>query len=772
MERNLGQKIGTKLMAWRWPLLLLAAAITALTFPLSGGLEFDRSLENMFSADDPLLPPFRKLQRTFGGNAVVLLVYQDDALMDSQGAGIARVRKVSELLQDVPGIEEILSLAFLDDMLKKLAIVKQFTSPRPRSPAPILDQHDPLARSLLKMFRGVTHGTDGKTVAVVCMLKPEAVAVVTRAETIARIRRVAKELPDGLPAGMIAGEPVMVVDGFRFVEEDGNKLGWLSTGLLALVILACFQSFRWALIAVAVVQFTLLITRAILTLLELQLSMVSSMLTALITVIGIATVVHIAVRYRLARSRQLGPTESLQQSINYLAAPVFWTCCTDAVGFGALSLAQVGPVRDFGLMMALGSLLVLLGVVLIVPGAVLLGASKQSPRFVWGRDRLINELGQLVGWVKRRRKWVAGAAVVIGILAVCGLPRLKLETDFTRNFRQDSEIVGAYRFIEDHLGGSGSWDLLVPAPRWMDEKYVNRVQHLQQRLRELRMPDQPGREPRPALTSVVSMVDGLRAWQQQPMSKVLSLQQNAILMQAAMPGFVRAIRGQDPDHPADYYLRIMLRSRERQPAEDKLWLIQEVERISGEEFPAAAAGSDVTGTAEVTGFFVLLTNLIKSLLRDQWICFLVACLGIGLMMAMAFRSVTLAMIALVPNMLPILVVMGGMGWVGVNVNMGAVMIAAVSMGLSIDSTIHYITSFQRECRVGRSVEEALQHSHRTVGFSVVLATLALVVGFSVLCTSQFVPIIYFGVLVGLSMLGGLLGNLFLLPLLLQWQAQK
>jgi hypothetical protein len=123
-------------------------------------------------------------------------------------------------------------------------------------------------------------------------------------------------------------------------------------------------------------------------------------------------------------------------------------------------------------------------------------------------------------------------------------------------------------------------------------------------------------------------------------------------------------------------------------------------------------------------------------------------------------------------MLPILVVMGGMGWLEANVNMGAVMIAAVSMGLSIDSTIHYITSFQRERQAGGSVTESLQHSHRTVGLSVVLSTLALVVGFSVLCTSQFVPIVYFGVLVGLSMLGGLLGNLFLLPLLLQWQARK
>ena len=765
----MGQKIATKLLAWRWPMLLLALAITACALPLSTNLEFDRSLENMFSADDPLLPPLHKMQRTFGGNEVILLVYQDDDLMDPQGAGISRLRQVTDQLQDVPGIEDIMSLAVLDDMLKKLAIVKRFTTRQPLSPVPILAQEDPLAQSLLEMFQGMTHGGNGKTAAVICMLQPESVAQVSRPQTVSQIRKIAQNLPGDLPAGMIAGEPVMVVDGFRFVEEDGRKLGLLSTGLLALAILVCFQSFRWALIAVVVVQFALLMARALLNLLKLQLSMVSSMLMALVTVIGIATVVHIAVRYRLARTRKLSPADALQQSVHYLAAPVFWTCCTDAVGFAALLVAGIGPVRDFGLMMAAGSLLVLLSVLLVIPGMVLLAARDQAPRYVWGRDRLIGGLGALAERLRHRRRWIAGVALVTGLLAITGLPRLQLETDFTRNFKQESELARAYHFIEDQLGGAGSWDLLVPAPELLDEAYVAHVDRFQQQLRGLRMPSGGTANQQPALTSVVSLVDGLRAWQQQPVGKGLSAEQNAILMQTAMPGFMRAIRGTDPKNPGDHYLRIMLRSRERQSAEDKQWLIREVERISDEKFPATDTGS--TARPAVTGFYVLLTNLIKSLLRDQWICFLVASLGIGLIMTLAFRSISLAIIALIPNMLPILVVMGAMGWVGAHVNMGAVMIAAVSMGLSIDSTIHYVTSFQRQRADGQSVADALEHSHRTVGFSVLLATLALVVGFSVLCTSQFVPIIYFGLLVGLSMLGGLLGNLFLLPLLLEWQSR-
>jgi predicted RND superfamily exporter protein len=208
----------------------------------------------------------------------------------------------------------------------------------------------------------------------------------------------------------------------------------------------------------------------------------------------------------------------------------------------------------------------------------------------------------------------------------------------------------------------------------------------------------------------------------------------------------------------------MLRAPERQPAQQKRRLIEEVTRLAQEEFPPGEASNG----AEVTGFFVLLTNLIESMLRDQWTTFAAATAGIFLMMLVAFRSLKLALIALVPNAIPVFVVMGVLGWLGLAINMGAAMIAAVSMGLSVDSSIHYLVSFRRARRAGKGVAAALAEVQQSVGQAVIFSTAALIVGFSVLVTSQFVPTIYFGALVSLAMLGGLLGNLIILPLLLSW----
>ena len=159
--------------------------------------------------------------------------------------------------------------------------------------------------------------------------------------------------------------------------------------------------------------------------------------------------------------------------------------------------------------------------------------------------------------------------------------------------------------------------------------------------------------------------------------------------------------------------------------------------------------------------------MIESLLRDQWTTFGVAAVAILTMMAVAFRSVSLAVATLVPNALPVLVLFGAMGWLGIRVNMGAAMIAAVSLGLSVDGSIHYVMSYQRSRRGGMSVDEALQTVQSIVGRAAVFATLALVVGFATLCFSEFVPTVYFGALVSLSMIGGLVGNLMVLPLLIR-----
>lgn len=738
-----------RLIRQRWLLLSLAIVLGGLSVFFGQQLQFDRSIENMFSADDPLIEPYTKLKKTFGGNEVILGIYRDEDLLTKKDRpGLIRLSKIRKEIESLDGVSSVLSLDQLDN---------EFID--------ILGDSKP-AVHLRELFVGFTHSRSETVVALPCLLVPEAESNVPRAELVKQIHDIVSQQK----GGMITGEPVMVVDGFRYVEEDGARLGWATSILLGLVIFIAFRSVRWVIISITVVQFALWTTKALLVVVRFELSMVSSMLTAIVTVIGIATVVHILIRFREHRLQGKEPQQALIETLTYLSVPIFWACVTDAVGFCSLLVTSVGPVHDFGIMMAVGALMVIVSVALIVPALVLIGQGRDDPAKAWGEDRIDAQLQRMIDWIQHRPISISVITVVLLITALYGSTQLEVESDFTKNFRKDTPIVEAYETVENELGGAGVWDIMLPAPptKNLNWAYLQAVLEFEDRLRE----------EVPELTKVLSLADAMIASTEGTIYDLNNLpieswrdkavRTGMAVFKQKMPPIYNSLYASDINNSEQAWFRVMLRAEERQDAKSKKALIEKVEAIAAEFQPKSIQRQGVKPEkAKVTGFFVLLTNLIDSLIRDQWTSFMVAIAGIGFTMLLAFRSPAYAAVALVPNILPVLVVTGMIGLTGTPINMGAAMIAAVSMGLSVDSSIHYIIGFQREICTGITVQQALSNVQRNVGRAIVFATLALIVGFSVLCISSFVPTIYFGVLVSLAMLGGLAGNLIILPLLLK-----
>jgi len=341
-----------------------------------------------------------------------------------------------------------------------------------------------------------------------------------------------------------------------------------------------------------------------------------------------------------------------------------------------------------------------------------------------------------------------------------------VETDFTKNFRAESPIVSAYDVVEAKLGGAGVWDVLIPVPAGVDGASLTALSEFEDQLRELTVAGPDG--PRPALTKVLSLVDVIDAVSPIPSRQLAASSAGSWLLEQAigglkgqLPQLASALIGTDPSDGSTW-LRVMLRARERQSAEAKRAMIEQVRTLATEAFPRDEAGRG----GEVTGFFVLLAQLVERMITDQWLTFSLAAVGIFTMLSVAFRSPLLGGLALVPNALPIFLVLGILGWVGQPINMGTAMIAAVSMGLSVDSSIHYVTAYRRRRDEGHPIEAALGVAHQTAGRAIVFSTLALVIGFLALRTSGFLPTVSFGTLSCLTLAGGLVGNLVVLPVLL------
>jgi len=740
-------RMATWLFRWRhWLLAGSLMLVLAGLWPASR-LKFDVAITSLFPPDDPVLLTYQDSLRVFGGAELIVVAYTDPQLLTAEG--LQHLHDFAATFHDLEplGVEGIMSLA---------------DSPWPRTPldaTPLFEQvtrrslsRDELQAALLdsELYRNVLLGEDGETTAISIAVRPQR-SDPERKQLIAGIRARAER---NRFATVVAGGPILTHDAALLVEQDGRTLGWVSTFALVLVIGVLFRSVRWVVLPLAVVHVTLIWTQALLWLFEARLSMVSTTLNALVTVIGVASVVQVTARYREEREHA-GVADALLRTMTAAGPAVFWASLTTAAGFTSLLVSSIEPVRNFAIMLSLACVLVFVATAALVPGVVLFGRRPRDPQAAPG-ERVVERLLETTMEWSLARPWQVGiVALVLVALSVVGVVRIRAETDFTRNFRRSSELVKGYRFIEEHVGGVGTMELEFAAPDGLTPELAERLRRLDARLRKT-----------PNITQVLGLVDaldffdtGVAGTVSRLLGPTASLQAKLLLIKRQRPELVHMFWNED-----EKQMRLMLRAREQASSDAKTKLITAVERIGREVLDRPDAPADV----RVTGVYPLLNHLVSSLMADQLNTLLCATAGVFLIMCLALRSVRLAMVGLVPKLGPILMVLGVMGWLGLPIDMGTPMIASVSVGISVGFSIHYLYRYRQERLAGASFEQALRATHRRVGSAMVFSNLALVVGFSALALSNFIPTVHFSVLANVALLGGLAGNLLVLPLLLRF----
>jgi predicted RND superfamily exporter protein len=749
------------LLRFRGLLLLVCAVLVGLAIAPSLQLDFDRSIESLFRADDPRYENYREDKRLFGGLETSLVAYDDPQLFTTQG--LRRLERLGKRLSELAGVKGVLSLA----------TVRRPTDPW--DPRPLADQlssgdvtADALREELLntKLYRGRLVSGNGRTTVLLVELAPVAGDSVSRAEVIEQVREICAGHD---PPAVFLGGPVLVDDVFRHLEEDGVTLGLASSLILMLVIAVLFRNLRWIVLPLAVVHVALIWTKALLVESGMQMSMVSSPLVALVTVIGVATVVHVTIRFREERL-QAEPRTALRETLVHIIPAIFWTCLTTAAGFGALLASSVSPVKSFGTMMALGSALVFFATIGLTPGVALsMRFFSTDPARAPGEGKLAAALERIVAGVERHPWRVGAAALALVGFTSLGIFRMQVATDFTDNFRQSSPIVQSYEFLSERLESVNTLDVLVDVPDVMSADFETTIDQLRALQADLEKED--------AIVDTLSVVDlldflpgapqttdeqegpttagGLLGW----IRKIPAIPKRAelVMLDIFEPGLVAGFWNRE-----EHVARILVQIREVHGAEGKTQLVERIEAVSRERFPSA----------RTAGIFVLLTYVVQSLLADQWITFALSLASIFVMMTVAFRSARLGLAALLPNAAPIVMVLGTMGWIGLKINMATAMLASVSMGLAVDFSIHYLYRFHHELQGGKEFFAAMRDAHGSVGLAMVMANLALIAGFLVLVISSFIPTVHFGILVSVAMLGGLAGNLIVLPLILRllWHA--
>ncbi len=304
--------VSRQVVRWRMLMALFGLVVGLIALPVSRRLEFNRSISAMFKPDDPTIVAYRDLQESFGGNSVVMLVYQDADFMSDEG--IRRNEILSMRVEQVSGVDGVLSPSVLNRAVEKVQPASLI------SPVPALFQENAVASGFDELFSGYTHSRDHSRVAVVAMLHPD-----HPPETIRQLRQIALELPaesnssaDGvrmITSAAIVGEPVLVHDGFTLIERDGARLATLTVALLSVVVVVSLADLRFVLLTSIMIAWSVVVTRAMMVWMGIHLSLVSTILTAIVTVIAVAAVLHLGVRFRIARSRGSPQQQSTTRSV-------------------------------------------------------------------------------------------------------------------------------------------------------------------------------------------------------------------------------------------------------------------------------------------------------------------------------------------------------------------------------------------------------------------------------------------------------------------------
>lgn len=716
---------------------------------------WDADPELLTLSGSPELRAYRDFLSRFGSDELVVIGYEDPDLL--RPAGLSRLRALTDALWDVPGVAAVSSL----DTLYAVDVGPFGPFARPLVPDDLSLVPDPatLRSSVreLPMARDTLLDASGTVTTVV--VRPEAHS----------LDRAARERQQGMLEGIevalgdarfrdldfhLAGAPVFNRELQRLNARDAAIFTPLTLLLVAGILAAALRSLWAVLASLACVLGTLAIVRGTMTVLGVPLSTTTSLLPPLLMVVAVSVSVHVLARYGRERARGRSVEESLRTVEHSVLAPAGLTALTTAIGFGSLLAADIPSLRTFGAFAALGVL------VSFVLGAVGIPAALRvrAPRTPVGarRDLADRFLGGLRAGTRARAVpvvLVAGLACAVGI---AGASRVRVATHDGDFFPPDHPLNQAYRFIESRLAGVTPLEAVVRArtphglrtPEALEA--IRRVQGVLSSEVETT-----------AAVSIVDWIDLARRATQPEAERGQPLDADAVERAAFV---LEATSGADLPYwiQEDWSLAristrvVALDSRENTALLDRLKA--GVRRELGANPPV-----EVT----LTGLVPVFARMEQVLLHSQITSFTLALGAVFVVFLGLFRSPRIAVLALVPNLVPIVCTLGIMGASGTPLDVVTVMVASVNLGIIVDDTIHLLHAVREGIAQGMDPEAAVDRALERVGRAVVFTSVVLGLGFAVLLLSDFRPTARFGGLTALTVVLALAADLTLLPALIR-----
>jgi predicted RND superfamily exporter protein len=574
----------------------------------------------------------------------------------------------------------------------------------------------------------------------------------------------------------LGGVPMIVADSLDFIRHDLIVFGSAVLVFLVLILALAFRQWRWIFLPLMTCAATCVFMLGLLGLVGWRVTVVSSNFVALLLILCLALTLHIIVRYEEAHQRQPHADQFalVSETIRKIVAPCTYTALTTVVAFGSLLVSGIRPVIDFGWIMSIGIMVAFVFAFTLFPAALML----TRPGVPGSRNDRTAAITRFFAVMDRRY----GTAIIaffslLALVGLAGIMRLTVENRFIDYYKRSTEIYQGMELADRKLGGTTPLDVIISAPTvelttdeddffelfldedetsgglssrsyWFNSWRLGEVMKIHDYLDSL-----------PETGKVVSLATVAKIVNQLDDQVLHDNFELSIIYERSSEKFKEELFApylSDDGNELRFSIRVFESDRELRRSK----LLNQIRTELVERFELH------DDQIHLTGMLVLYNNMLQSLFRSQILTLGAVFLAICVMFFVLFRSIRMAVAAIIPNLVSAILVLGLMGWLGIPLDLMTITIAAITVGIGVDDTIHYVHRFSTEFAIDHDYWATIRRCHRNIGRAIYYTSVTIMLGFSILAFSQFVPTIYFGLLTSLAMLTALLADMLLLPTLI------
>lgn len=773
--------------------------------------QLDASSDTLLLDNDPDLKIYRENSRKYGSSDFLVIAFTPDKDIFTNET-ISLLENLVGKLKEVDGISNVLSLfdvpllSYSEQSINELAenVVTLSTDDVDLTKAKYEFETN-------EVYRGLLISKDLKTIALQMTLKPnesyqkliskryelldqknlieeksfkqdlesldfqieeqKQINLINEATLINEVRRITKDY-EGYGEIFLGGGAMIAHDTIKMIQQDLFTFGVAVFFMFVLILSIIFRQFRWVIVPLVSAGLSALFTTGLISWIGWKVTVVSANFIALLMIIGISLTVHLVVRYREITSKfnDISHNEALKRTLSQMFLPCLYTALTTMVAFASLIISDIRPIIDFGLLMVL-SIFIAFSVSFVFFGSL---ASLMNKNL---KDTNIDYSSGFTTWINslvvRFKNLILLISLLGFIFSIVGINKLSVENKFIDYFKPTTEIYKGLSLIDKKLGGTAPLDIIISAPEnnfendyeseedfddfgleteqygyWFNSQNLSYLEEIHDYL-----------EARPEIGKVLSVSSAIKLAEIVKGNKLDDLE--LALLRKVLPEDINNQLLSSYISEDDNQVRLSARVIESMDGLNRKNLIEEVK-------------NDLIKNYELTedqfylsGISVIYNNLLQSLFQSLIGSLSIVFAAIFAMFIILFRSLYMATIAMIPNLLSASSVLGIIGWSGIPIDIMTVTVAAISIGIGVDNTIHYVHRFLKEYEQNNNYDLAIKNSHSTIGRAMFYTSLTIVLGFMILVSSNFNPSVFFGIFTSFSMIVAILAALMLLPVLIR-----